>query len=148
MTSNTTPRRYDIDGMLDDYRKRISALERKIRTYQPLIPDSGPVAIPAATGFGSALVARRIGDTVQFQGTLSTDTNWGAANSLQMPVAVGGIPADLRPDVSLIWIGASGATSAANLFRVAIQSNGGIQVRCNTATHTNTCSVNFSFTKA
>lgn len=147
MASNTGPRRYDIDKMLTEYQQRISALERKIRTYQSLIPDSGWVTIVAATGFTSALQARRIGDRVQYQGSLGVDTNWGAANSLQQPVTAGAIPADLRPDVSLNFLGASGSTSAANLFRIAIQSNGGIQVRCNTATHGNSVNVNETFLK-
>ena len=149
MATNTLRRDFDIFKTIQDYCQRISALERLILQLRIIftpgqVYDTGWVTVPAAAGFTSALEVRRIGHLVIYRGTLSPTTNWGAANSLQMPVAVGGIPAEFRFPLSLIWIGASGATSAANLFRVAIQSNGGIQVRCNTATHTNSCSINFS----
>jgi len=142
MVVNTLQRDYDIARIIDDYERRISYLERQTLKLQPLITDSGWVPVVAAAGFTSSLEVRRKGNEVTYQGTLSPTTNWGAANSLQQPVAAGAIPAEFRPLVSLIYIGGSGATSAANLFRIAIQSNGGIQVRCNTATHTNSCSVN------
>lgn len=142
MTTNTLRRDYDIGRMLAELTANVALLLRRLLTYQPLIPDTGWVNITAAAGFTSTLQVRRIGDQVTYRGTLVPNTDWGAANSLQMPVAVGGVPAEFRPPASLIYIGASGATSAANLFRVAIQSNGGIQVRCNTAAHTNSCSVN------
>lgn len=142
MTTNTLRRDYDIGRMLAELTANVALLLRRLLTYQPLIPDSGWVNITAAAGFTSTLQVRRIGDQVTYRGTLVPNTDWGAANSLQMPVAVGGVPAEFRPPASLIYIGASGATSAANLFRVAIQSNGGVQVRCNTAAHTNSCSVN------
>lgn len=142
MTTNTLRRDYDIGRMLAELTANVALLLRRLLTYQPLIPDSGWVNIAAAAGFTSSLQVRRIGDQVTYRGTLTPTVDWGAANSLQMPVAVGGVPAEFRPPASLIYIGASGATSAANLFRVAIQSNGGIQVRCNTAAHTNSCSVN------
>lgn len=145
MTTNTIQRDYDPGRILDDYERRISFLERRLKTYEPLIPDGGWVAIPAAAGFTSSLNARLVGGRVQFRGTLLPNTDWGAANSLQQPVATGGVPAELRPPISLIYIGASGAGLATVVFRVAIQSNGGIQVRCNTAAHTNSVSVNDTF---
>lgn len=142
MTTNTIQRDYDPGRILDDYERRISFLERRLKTYEPLIPDGGWVAIPAAAGFTSSLDARLIGGRIQYRGTLLPNTDWGAANSLQQPVATGGIPVELRPPISLIYVCATGATTAATNFRVAIQSNGGIQVRCNTAAHTNSVSIN------
>lgn len=142
MVTNTLKRDYDIARIIDDYERRIAYLERQTLKLQPLITDTDWVPVVAAAGFTSTLEVRRIGNEVTYQGTLLPTTNWGAANSLQQPVTAGSIPQEFRPLVSLIYITGSGATSAANLFRVAIQSNGGIQVRCNTATHTNSCSVN------
>lgn len=145
MATGTLRRDYDIGRMLADLLRRVSSLERRLKGYLLKPTDTGWVAIPAAAGFSSSLSARRIGNEIQFRGTLSPNVDWGAANSLQMPVAVGGVPANFRPPISLIYVGATGATTAATNFRVAIQSNGGIQVRCNTAAHTNTVSVNESF---
>jgi hypothetical protein len=142
MVTNTLQRDYDIARIIDDYERRISYLERQTLKLQPLITDTGWVAVPAAAGFTSTLEVRRQGNEVMYRGTLLPNVDWGAANSAQQPVAAGGVPAEFRPPASLIYIGGSGAGSAANLFRIAIQSNGGIQVRCNTAAHTNSCSVN------
>lgn len=142
MTTNTLRRDYDIGRMLAELTANVALLLRRLLTYQPLIPDSGWVNITAAAGFTSTLQVRKIGDEVTYRGTLVPNTDWGAANSLQVPVAVGGVPAEFRPPASLIYVGATGATTAATNFRVAIQSNGAIQVRCNTAAHTNSCSVN------
>lgn len=149
MATNTLPRDYDIGRRLEDFLRRIELLERLILQLRILftpgvVYDTGWVAVPAAAGFTSALQVRRIGHSVSLRGTLLPAVDWGAANSLQQPVAVGGIPLQFRTPVSLIIFGASGATSAAVVFRVAISSNGGIQVRCNTAAHTNSCSVNFT----
>lgn len=150
MASNTTGRDYDIGRMLDNFRRRIEVLERQIRALAFILPnpgtvyDTGWVSVPAAAGFSSALFVRRIGHSVTFRGTLSPNVDWGAANSLQQPVAAGGIPTQFRSPVSLVILGATGATTAATIFRVAIQSNGGIQVRCSAAAHTNSCSVNFT----
>lgn len=142
MTTNTLPRDYDLGRIIDDYERRISFLERRTLVLQPLITDTGWVSVTAAAGFTSTLEVRRRGNEVTYRGTLLPNTDWGAANSLQQPVAAASIPAEFRPPASLIYIGGSGAGSAANLFRIAIQSNGGVQVRCNTASHTNSCSVN------
>lgn len=150
MAVNTLPRDYDIARIIDDFRRRIEVLERLILQLRIIftpgvVYDTGWVAVPAAAGFTSALFVRRIGHSVMLRGTLLPAVDWGAANSLQMPVAVGGVPVQFRSPISMIIIGASGATSAANIFRVAVQSNGGIQVRCNTAAHANSCSVNFTY---
>lgn len=107
--------------------------------------DTGWVSVTAAAGFSSSLEVRRIGHNVTLRGTLLPTTDWGAANSLQQAVAAGGIPAEFRSPISLTILGATGATTAATIFRVAIQSNGGIQVRCSTAAHTNSCSVNLTY---
>jgi hypothetical protein len=143
MVTNTLQRDYDIARIIDDYERRISYLERQTLKLQPLITDTGWVTVPAAAGFTSALEVRLRGGVTTLRGTLLPNTDWGAANSLQQPVAAGGIPVEFRTPISLIILGGSGATSAANIFRIAVQSNGGIQVRCNTAAHTNSCSVNF-----
>lgn len=151
MASNTTGRYYDIGTMLDNFRRRIEVLERAIRALAFILPnpgtvyDTGWVSVPAAAGFTSALQVRRIGHHVTSRGTLSPAVDWGAANSLQQAVAAGGIPAEFRSPVSLTILGATGATTAATIFRVAIQSNGGVQVRCSTAAHTNSCSVNLTY---
>lgn len=142
MTTNTLRRDYDIGRMLAELTANVALLLRRLLTYQPLIPDTGWVAVPAAAGFTSTLEVRRIGEEVMYRGTLLPNVDWGAANSLQQPVAAGGVPAEFRPPASLIYLGASGAGVATTVFRVAVQSNGGIQVRCSTAAHTNSCSVN------
>lgn len=150
MGRSTLGRDYDIGRTLEDFRRRIGALERAALMLRYLftpgvVYDTGWVAIPAAAGFTSALFVRRIGHYVSLRGTLSPNVDWGAANSAQMPVAVGGVPAEFRSPISQIIIGGSGATTAATIFRVAVQSNGGIQVRCSTAAHTNSVSVNFTY---
>lgn len=150
MVVNTIPRDYDLGRIIDDYEKRISFLERLILQLRILftpgvVYDTGWVAVPAAAGFTSSLNVRRVGHLVMFRGTLLPAVDWGAANSLQQAVAVGGIPVQFRTPVSVVILGASGATSAAVVFRVAISSNGGIQVRCNTGAHTNSCSVNTTY---
>jgi hypothetical protein len=141
---NTLPRDWDLKRIIDGLTAGVAELYRRLLTYQPLLLDTGWVTIPAAAGFTSSLQVRKIGRSITYRGTLTPTVDWGAANSLQMPVAVGGIPAQFRFPISLIIPGSSGATSAAPIFRIAIQSNGGIQVRCNTAAHANSCSVNFT----
>lgn len=145
MVSNTLQRDYDIARIIDDYERRIAYLERQTLKLQPLITDSGWVSVPAAAGFTSSLEVRLVGGRTQFRGTLLPNTDWGVANSLQQPVAAGGVPAAFRPPISLIYITASGATVATTVFRTAIQSNGGIQVRCSTGGSTNSVSVNETF---
>lgn len=150
MGRSTLGRDYDIGRTLEDFRRRIAALERAALMLRYLftpgvVYDTGWVAIPAAAGFTSSLFMRRIGHHVTSRGTLSPNVDWGAANSLQQAVAAGGIPAELRTPVSLTILGATGATTAATIFRVAIQSNGGVQVRCSTAAHTNSVSVNLTY---
>lgn len=142
MTTNTLRRDYDIGRMLAELTANVALLLRRLLTYQPLIPDTGWVAVPAAAGFTSALEVRRIGDQVTYRGTLLPNVDWGAANSLQQPVAAGGVPAEFRPPASLIYLGATSAATASTVFRVAIQSNGGIQIRCNTAAHPNSVNIN------
>lgn len=142
MTTNTLRRDYDIGRMLAELTANVALLLRRLLTYQPLIPDTGWVSVPAAAGFTSSLEVRRIGDQVTYRGSILPSTDWGAANSLQQPVATGGVPAEFRPPASLIYLGATAAATAATIFRVAIQSNGGIQIRCNTAAHPNSANIN------
>jgi hypothetical protein len=145
MVANTIARDYDIARMLEEYRRRIEYLERRVTQLQPVELDTQWVSVSAAPGFTSNLEIRRIGNVVFYKGTLLPNTNWGNANSLQQPVAANAIPAQFRPPESLIYVGGTGATTAATVFRVAVQSNGGVQVRCSTAAHTNSVSVNVSF---
>lgn len=145
MSRGTLGRDYDIGSILADFGRRISSLERRLKSYMLKPTDTGWVAVTAAAGFSSNLEVRRIGNRVQYRGSLSPDTDWGVANSPQQPVAVGGVPAEFRPPISLLYIGASGATVATTVFRIAIQSNGGIQVRCSTGGSTNSVSVNESY---
>lgn len=150
MVTNTLPRDYDIGRQLEDHGRRITLLERLILQLRIIfvpgvVYDTGWVAVPAAAGFTSALQVRRIGYDVMLRGTLTPTVDWGAAGSLQQPVAVGAVPAQFRSPVTMSILGASGATSAVTWFRVAIQSNGGIQVRCSTAAHTNSVSINHKY---
>lgn len=145
MAVNTLPRDYDLARIIDDHERRISFLERRVLVLQPLITDTGWVSVPAAAGFTSSLFVRLQGGRATFRGTLLPNTDWGAANSLQQPVAVGGIPAEFRPAVSEVLIGPSAAATAGVVFRVAIVTNGGIQVRCSAAAHTNSCYVMFDY---
>lgn len=150
MASNTTGRDYDIGRMLDNFRRRIEVLERAIRALAFILPnpgtvyDTGWVAVPAAAGFTSALEVRRIGHSVTFRGSLTPAANWGAANSLQQAVAVGGIPAEFRSPVSLGMLAPTTATVATTVFRVAIGSTGGIQIRCSTATFASAVNIHFT----
>lgn len=150
MVTNTLPRDFDIARIIDDFRRRIERLEILILQFRILFTpgvvwDTGWVAVTAAAGFTSALNVRRIGHFVMLRGTLTPTVDWGAASSLQTPVAAGSIPAQFRSPVSMSILGASGATSAVTWFRVAILSNGGIQVRCSTAAHTNSVSINHTY---
>lgn len=109
--------------------------------------DSGwlPITADTANGFSSALEGRRIGERIVLRGSLGPSTNWGTANSAQQPVATGGVPALLSPPVSLLVACTTTAGVATVVFRVAIQSNGGIQVRCDTASHTGSCAINLDY---
>jgi len=151
MAVNTVPRDYDIAKMLDDYERRISFVERQIRNMGFLLPtpgvpfDTGWLAVPAAAGFTSSLEVRRRDGRAMLRGSLLPVTDWGAASSLQQPVAAGGIPVGLRTPNSLNFVGATGSTTVTTNFRVQVQSNGGISVRCTTAAHTSSCHVNFGY---
>lgn len=150
MGRSTLGRDYDIGRTLEDFRRRIAALERAALMLRYLftpgvVYDTGWVAVPAAAGFTSALNVRRIGHLVMLRGTLTPSVDWGAANSLQQPVAAGGIPLQFRTPISLNHVGATSSTTVTTNFRVQVQSNGGISVRCTTAAHTSSCSVNFSY---
>lgn len=140
MAVNTVQRDYDLARIIDDYSRRISFLERRLVALGFLLPapgvpyDTGWLAVPAAAGFTSSLEVRRIGHDVKMRGALTPTVNWGAANSMQTPVAVGGIPADARPAANLNFIMPTTAGTAATIFRVVVQSNGGMSVRCDTAT--------------
>jgi hypothetical protein len=147
MGRSTLGRDYDIGRMLSDYGRRISVLERLILQLRVIftpgvVYDTGWVAVPAAAGFTSSLEVRRIGHSVTYRGSLLPTVDWGAASSLQQPVAAGGIPAQFRTPVSLNYVGATASAVVTTTFRVQIRSDGGIQVRCSAAAHTSSCSVN------
>ncbi len=150
MVTNTLPRDFDIARIIADFLRRIERLEILILQFRILFTpgvvwDTGWVSVPAAAGFTSALFVRRIGHDVKMRGTLTPTVDWGAANSLQTPVAVGGVPLEFRSPVTLSILGPSGAATAATIMRVAVLSNGGIQVRCSAAAHPNSVSINFSY---
>lgn len=151
MAVNTVQRDYDIARIIDDYSRRISFLERRLVALGFLLPapgvpyDTGWLAVPAAAGFTSSLEVRRIGRDVKMRGALTPTVNWGAANSMQTPVAVGGIPAGCRPATNLNYIMPTTAGTAATIFRVVVQSNGGMSVRCDTATFVSAVSVSASY---
>lgn len=150
MVTNTLLRDFDIARIIDDFRRRIERLEILILQFRILFTpgvvwDTGWVAVPAAAGFTSALNVRRIGHFVMLRGTLTPTVDWGAASSLQQPVAVGGVPVQFRSPVTLNILGASGAATAVTWFRVAVASNGGIQVRCSTAAHPNSVNINITY---
>lgn len=151
MAVNTLQRDYDIARIIDDYERRISFVERRLVAVGFLLPapgvpyDTGWLAVPAAAGFTSSLEVRRIGHDVKMRGALTPTTNWGAANSQQTPVAVGGIPDGCRPATNLNYIMPTTAGTAATIFRVVVQSNGGMSVRCDTATFVSAVSVSPSY---
>lgn len=148
MARSTLQRDYDIARILALLQRDVADLKRRILALWFLLPapgvayDTGWVAVPAAAGFTSSLQVRRIGHSVTYRGSLLPTVDWGAANSLQTPVAAGGIPAEFRTPISLNYVGATASTVVSTVFRVQIRSDGGIQVRCSTAAHTSSCSVN------
>lgn len=146
MARSTLDRDFDLARNLANYERRISALERRILTTQLIVPVIDWTPQGAAAGFTSTLEFSRVGDEVFVIGLLGTNTNWGAANANNTPVAVGGLPVEFRPDPeSLVYSCATAAAVATTVFRVAIQTNGSISVRCSTATHTNSVYVNVSY---
>lgn len=98
-----------------------------------------------AAGFTSAnFTVSRHEETVFLQGQVTPNTNWGAAmanNNIMGTV----LPAQYRPSISHVTIMASSATGAMVNFRVSIQDNGQIAVRCDTATHTGGVFINYAF---
>lgn len=151
MARSTLQRDYDIARILAELIRDVSDLKRRLLSVAFLLPapgvvyDTGWVAVPAAAGFTSSLEVRRIGHDVKTRGALTPTTNWGAANSMQTPVAVGGIPADARPAANLNFICPTTAGTAATIFRVVIQSNGGVSVRCDTATFVSGASISVGY---
>lgn len=150
MARSTLGRDYDIGRMLKDYGRRITVLERLILQLRIIftpgvVYDTGWVAVAAAAGFTSSLEVRRIGHDVKMRGALTPTTNWGAANSMQTPVSAGAIPADARPATNLNFIMPTTAGTAATIFRVVVQSNGGMSVRCDTATFVSAVSLSASY---
>lgn len=150
MARSTLGRDYDIGRMLKDYGRRITVLERLILQLRIIftpgvVYDTGWVAVAAAAGFTSSLEVRRIGHDVKMRGALTPTTNWGAANSMQTPVSAGGIPADARPATNLNFIMPTTAGTAATIFRVVVQSNGGMSVRCDTATFVSAVSLSAGY---
>lgn len=140
MARSTLVRDFDIARILAELLRDVADLKRRVLALWFLLPasgvpyDTGWVAVPAAAGFTSSLEVRRIGRSVKMRGALTPVTNWGAANSNQTPVAVGGIPAGSRPAANIAFICATTAGTAATIFRVLIAATGTITVRCDTAT--------------
>lgn len=151
MARSTLQRDYDIGRILAELRRDVDELKRRILALWFLLPapgvayDTGWVSVPAAAGFTSSLQVRRIGHSVTSRGALVPNVDWGAANSAQQPVAAGGIPAQFRSPFTLTVLGPSGALVATTVFRVLIQSSGGIQVRCSTAAHTGSVNINHTY---
>lgn len=108
--------------------------------------DTGWDAVAVEAGFTSALQIRRQGDRVNVKGNVAPSTNWGAANTSNIVIDVANaFDAGFRPPESLTFTCASGATTALVTFRVTWQANGLCQVRCDTATHTGACVMNFDY---
>lgn len=109
--------------------------------------DSGWDSLNAdlAAGFSSSnFRVSRVDETVFIEGQVTPTTNWGgamAANNIMGTV----LDAQFRPAISHITINASSAFGAMVNFRVAIQSSGQIQVRCDTATHTGDVYINYAY---
>lgn len=111
-----------------------------------LLVASGPTFVAADTGSGftGGLTFERVGRQVDVIGSFNPVTNWGSANSLQQPIAGGagiGFPTIFVPGSSLTFAVPSASGVANVVFRVAVQSNGGIQVRCDTASYTGGVSI-------
>lgn len=115
---------------------------------EQLLVSAGPtfVAADGSSAFTGGLTLERVGRQVDVVGSFSPVTNWGSANALQQPIAGGsgiGLPTIFVPGSSLVFT-CPGAASTTN-FRVAIQSNGGVQIRCDTASYTGVCNVNLGW---
>lgn len=151
MARSTLSRDYDIARILAELQRDVADLKRRILALWFLLPapgvayDTGWLAVPAAAGFTSSLEVRRIGRSVKMRGALTPTVNWGAANSMQTPVAVGGIPAGCRPSANLNFLMPTTAGTAATIFRVVVQSNGGMSVRCDTATFVSAVSLSAGY---
>jgi hypothetical protein len=147
MGRSTLPRDYDIGRKLDDYLKRIAALERRVLGLQPKIGDTGQVDLTGdlvATVTSTTLEVSRVGETVYLQGSVAPNTNWGAvmANTNLMATV---LDAQFRPTQSHVFIGASSATGAMVNFRVSLQSGGQIAIRCDTLNHTGSVFLNWTY---
>lgn len=145
MARGTQDRDYDLGRTIAKLVADVAFLMRRIKAYQLLIPDQAWQSIAVIAGFTSALQYRRRGQRVTIRGTITPSVDWGAVNSLQMPVAVGTLPVGVAPPVSHTIVCATSAGQATVVFRVVIQSNGGIQVRCNTAAHPSAVNINFDY---
>lgn len=151
MGRTTLQRDFDIARILAELLRDVADLKRRLLSIGFLLPapgvvyDTGWLAVPAAAGFTSSLEVRRIAHDVKMRGALTPTTNWGAANSMQTPVAVGGIPDGCRPATNLNYIMPTTAGTAATIFRVVVQSNGGMSVRCDTATFVSAVSVSAGY---
>lgn len=110
-------------------------------TVAPHVHDTGWVTIPTslASPWTASMKARRIGSEVRWKGSVDPNsTVWGAINN---PTTVVDLTADanwaqfIPVDTHLCLLSANTANSAAVAFRVGIQSNGLIVVRCNTTNY-------------
>lgn len=144
MTRNVIPRQFDVDQIIKDYERRIRVLEH--RTQQlgagfdwPGGYDTGWVDrsgdLVAGFTVDGALESRRIGAAVWWRGRIAPNVNWGAAFTNNQ--VINDMGDEWTPAFSDVELNASGAATSDTYFRVvANATNGALQVRCSTATHT------------
>lgn len=102
--------------------------------------DTGQVDLSGImnTGYGSvAFEGSRVGSVVFLSGEISpSGGSWGTANSNSVAVPSGGLPGALRPLVRWRTIQPAAAGTVASIFRVDIQTDGRIDVRCSSDAYT------------
>src|SRR5690606_41526070 len=69
MVTNAIARDYDIARMLEEYRRRIEYLERRVTQLPPVELDTARVSVAAAPGLPADLEDRPIGHVVVRKGT-------------------------------------------------------------------------------
>ena len=143
MAVSTLSRDYDLGRIVENFRGRISSIERRLLALSFLLTpgesyDTGQVSLTGdlvGTVSSANFEVSRIGRTVFLQGSITPNTNWGAAMANTNLMATVLDP-EFCPTQSHVLIAGSSATGAMVNFRVSLQSGGQIAVRCDTATHT------------
>lgn len=93
----------------------------------------------------SDLQVSRVDETVFIEGSVSPTTNWGAVMANNVILATV-LDAQFRPAQNHTFVTAGSATiSPLVAFRVALTSGGVIGIRCNTATHGGSISLNYTY---